>query len=165
MSCLRILSLILLFSAFATAQATVIRGTASNWAPGVYAGPFVPVVTTPSVTLATVSSSAVGASNATLGNVAGATNATLSNEFIAQPPIGVNTVPLFYGTVGTPAEILEAPKRPFDLGSSTHGPGLAQMMAAAGPNRNASRTYTNEDIERIKQSNNGVKHRDKTEQF
>ena len=31
----------------------------------------------------------------------------LATEFIAQPPIGVNTVPLFYGTVGTPAEILE----------------------------------------------------------
>ena len=85
--------------------------------PGVYAGPFVPLVTTPSVTLATVSPSAVGASNATFGNVAGATNATLSQEFIASPPTGVNTVPLFYGTVGTPTEILEVPTRPFDMAS------------------------------------------------
>ena len=95
----------------------------------------------------------MGASNATFGNVAGATNATLSREFIAPPPIGVNVLPLFYGTVGTPTETLEAPTRPFDMGVSSQGQGLAQLMAA-GPARKASRTYTNEDIERIKQSKN-----------
>jgi len=157
MFCLRIFSLVLLLSAFAAAQVTVIRGTASNWAPGVYAGPFVPLVTTPSVTLATVSPSAVGASNATFGNVAGATNATLSNQFIAPPPIGVNTVPVFYGAGGTSAETLEAPMRSFDMGASTRGPDLAQLIAATGPARKASRTYTNEDIERIKQSSNALK--------
>jgi hypothetical protein len=165
MSCLRILSLVLLLSALAVAQVTVIRGTAGNWTPGVYAVPFVPLVTTPSATLATVSPSAVGAGNATFGNVVGATNATLSNEFIAPPPIGVNTVPLFYGMVATPAETLEAPTRPFDMGISIQRPGIAQLTAAAGPARKASRTYTNEDIERIRQSNNAVKYRDKTEQF
>src|SRR5271167_1136627 len=85
MRSLKTLSMILLLSGLAAAQTTVIGGTASNWVPayGVYAAPFVPLVTTPSVTLATVSPSAVGASNATFGNVAGATNATLS---IVSPP-------------------------------------------------------------------------------
>jgi hypothetical protein len=91
MSSLKTLSMVLLLSGLAAAQATVIGGTASNWVPayGVYAAPFVPLVTTPSVTLATVSPSAVGASNATFGNVAGATNATLS--FVSQPPAGAYT--------------------------------------------------------------------------
>src|ERR1700733_8931570 len=73
MRSLKTLSIILLLSGLAAAQATVIGGTASNWVPayGVYAAPFVPLVTTPSVTFATVSPSAAGASNATFGNVAG----------------------------------------------------------------------------------------------
>src|SRR5580693_10131076 len=85
------LCLVLFLSGLAAAQTTVIGGTASNWVPayGVYAAPFAPLVTTPSVTLATVSPSAVGASNATFGNVAGATNATLS--FVSQPPAGAYT--------------------------------------------------------------------------
>src|SRR5579872_2231 len=83
-----VLCVLLLLCGFAAAQATVIGGTASNWVPayGVYAAPFVPLVTTPSVTFATVSPSAAGASNATFGNVAGATNATLS--YVSQPPAG-----------------------------------------------------------------------------
>src|SRR5271169_3080168 len=99
MRSLNTLCMVLLLSGLAAAQATVIGGTASNWAPayGVYAAPFVPRVTTPSVTLSTVSPSAVGASNATWGNVAGATNATLSDEFIGPPPVGVFTQPVWYG--------------------------------------------------------------------
>src|SRR5277367_6617264 len=102
---LSVLCLLLLLSGLAVAQNTVVGGTVANWAPtyGVYAAPFVPLVTTPSVTLSTVSPSPVGASNATWGNVAGATNATLSNEFIAEPPVGVFTKPTWYG----PSEAVE----------------------------------------------------------
>src|SRR5207244_8483264 len=70
----------------ASAQVTVISGYASNWAPGysVYPNarslraPFVPLVTTPSVSIETGLPTQIGASNATAGNVAGATNATIS---------------------------------------------------------------------------------------
>src|ERR1700726_2498431 len=41
-------------------------------------GPFVPLVTTPEISLQTVSPNPVGASNATTGLIAGATNSTLS---------------------------------------------------------------------------------------
>ena len=97
--------LVLLLSGLAAAQATIVGGTASNWAPayGVYAAPFVPLVTTPSVTLATVSPSAAGASNATFGNVAGASNATLS--IVTPPPVGVYTEPVWYG----PSSGIESP--------------------------------------------------------
>src|ERR1700722_1677633 len=86
MRSLKTLSMIVLLAGVAAAQATVVGGTAGNWAPayGVYAAPFVPLVTTPSVTFATVSPSAAGASNATFGNVAGATNHTTS--FLSPPP-------------------------------------------------------------------------------
>src|SRR5271170_4068971 len=102
MRLLNVLCVVLLLSGLALAQATVIGGTAGNWAPayGVYAAPFVPLVTTPSVTLATVSPSAAGASNATFGNVAGASNATLS--MVPQPPVGVYTEPVWYGPSATP---------------------------------------------------------------
>src|SRR5437667_11669211 len=69
----------------ASAQVTVISGYASNWAPGysvyqtpgAYAAPFVPLVTTPSVSIETGLPMQIGESNATAGNVAGATSATI----------------------------------------------------------------------------------------
>src|SRR5271154_6057486 len=117
MRSLKTLSMILLLSGLAAAQATVIGGTASNWVPayGVYAAPFVPLVTTPSVTLATVSPSPAGASNATFGNVAGASNATLS--IVSQPPVGAYTEPVWYG----PSAGLEAPVEPMAEGRQARG--------------------------------------------
>ena len=175
MSFLKALCLVVLFSAFAAAQVTVIQGTASYWAPGVYAGPFVPLITTPSVTLSTVSPSAVGASNATFGNVAGATNATLSDEFIASPPAGVYTVPVFYGnpTYGSPA-VAAAPAHAeethghhhhaFNSGISMQGPSVAQLLASSQMKK-ANRTYTNQDIDQMNQSTGTVKYKGKTEKL
>src|SRR5207302_9323186 len=61
-------------------------GYASDWAAGYsvcltpmgYAAPFVPLMFTPSVSIATGPPVQIGESNATAGNVAGATNATIS---------------------------------------------------------------------------------------
>src|SRR5438477_12681772 len=77
---------VLALCGFATAQVTVISGYASNWAPGysiyqtpgAHAAPFVPLVTTPSVSIETGMPTQIGASNATTGNVAGATNSAIS---------------------------------------------------------------------------------------
>jgi hypothetical protein len=172
---LSVLCLLLLLSGLAAAQATIIGGTASNWVPayGVYAVPYVPLVTTPSVTLTTVSPSPVGASNATWGNVAGATNATLSDEFIGQPPVGVYTQPVWYG----PSPALEVGEPPHgnmhgqkEHGSATFiaGPSegmwsVAQLVAGSAPSRKASRTYTNQDVDRATQGTGTVKYRGKTE--
>ena len=180
MSFLKALCLVVLLSAFAAAQVTVIQGTASYWTPGVYAGPFVPLITTPSVTLSTVSPSPAGASNATFGNVAGATNATLSDEFVASPPTGVYTVPVFYGNsnFGPPAVAAEPahaePAHPeemhghhhhaFNPGISTQGPGVAQLLASSQVKK-ANRTYTNQDIDQLNQSTGTVKYKGKTEKL
>jgi len=167
----KVLCLIFFLSGLAAAQATIIAGTAGNWAPayGVYLAPYVPLVVTPSVTLSTVSPSAEGAGNATFGLVAGATNSTLSSEFIAAPPVGVYSQPVWYGPTETP-EVVSHPGREgarrheapaFDFVSA----GVAPMHAAsaAGSRGKASRTYTNSDIDRINQSNGTVKYDSKTE--
>src|SRR5258708_6564180 len=57
-------------------------------------GPFVPLLTTPMVSLEQVSPNPVGASNATTGLIAGATNATLSQ--IQGSTSSVYTVPVWY---------------------------------------------------------------------
>jgi hypothetical protein len=173
MRSLNTLCLILLLSGLAAAQATVIGGTASNWVPayGVYAAPFVPLVTTPSVTLATVSPAAEGAGNATFGNVAGATNATLST--VSQPPVGVYTQPVWYG----PSAAVEIPTQPVSEAAPAHrnrafdggvaswqsGESVAHLMASSAGARKASRTYTNQDVDQVNQTNGTVKYRGKTE--
>jgi len=181
MRLLKTLWMILLLSGLAAAQATVVGGTASNWVPayGVYAAPFVPLVTTPSVTLATVSASAVGASNATFGNVAGATNATLS--IVSQPPAGAYTQaiwspsytqPTWFGP--SPAEAAAEPTaegRParrghaIDVGVASwqSSESAAHLMASSTGAKKAARTYTNQDVDQVNQKNGTVKYDGKTE--
>jgi hypothetical protein len=174
MRVISLLCLLLLLCGFAAAQATVIGGTASNWVPayGVYAAPFVPLVTTPSVSLSTVSPTAVGARNATFGNVAGATNSTLSREFVAEPPVGVYTEPVWYG----PSAAGEAhqghmhgregaEERAFDFGLSPRESreSVARLMAGSAPARKASRTYSNQDVDQVNQHNGTVKYNGKTQ--
>jgi len=172
---LSVLSVLLLICGFAAAQNTVIGGTAGNWYPqyGVYAAPFVPLLTTPSVTLSTVSPSAVGASNATWGNVAGATNATLSNEFVGPAPVGVFTKPVWYGPKPAfehaarmheyihPREERGA-EEGFVQGVSGGNWSVAQVARPASGAK-ASRTYTNQDVERMNQTNGTVKYDGKVE--
>jgi hypothetical protein len=183
---LKSLSVVLLLSGLAAAQATTIGGYASNWVPpyGAYAAPFVPLVVTPSVSLEAVSPSAAGASNATFGNVAGARNATL--DIVTPPPVGVYTVPVWYGSRsggahGAAAEMRhehemdmhgrgamhEERERHLDVGiaSFQSNQSVTRLMASAGPAKKASRTYTNADIDRFNQSTGEVKHDGKTEKL
>jgi len=173
MRLLNIFCMTLLLSGLAAAQATIIGGTASNWVPayGVYAAPFVPLVTTPSVTLATVSPSAVGASNATFGNVAGATNATLS--IVSQPPVGVYTQPVWYGpswTAETPTESMSEGRHgqrahALDVGVASwqSSESVTHLLASSTGARKASRTYTNQDVDQVNQKNGTVTYGGKTE--
>src|SRR5438270_4893046 len=178
-----ILCTLVLLCGFAAAQATVIGGTASNWVPayGVYAAPFVPLVTTPSVSLATVSPNPAGASNATWGNVAGATNATLS--IVNQAPQGVYTVPVWYGPSGAATSVVAEPSHPhhemmmemheghhpehhrsYDYIAGYQMDGIAGMAKNSSAKK-ASKTYTNDDIDRMNQSTGTVKYDGKTEQM
>jgi hypothetical protein len=179
---LKSLLLVLLLSGLAAAQTTVMGGTASNWVPayGVYAAPFVPLVTTPSVSLATVSPSAAGASNATFGNVAGATNATLS--IVSQPSAGAYTQaiwsppytqPAWFGPAGAGETALEPVSearpahraRALDVGVASwqSSTSAAHLMASSTGSKKAARTYTNQDVDQVNQKNGTVKYDGKTE--
>jgi hypothetical protein len=168
-------AMLLCFCGVALGQATMIGGTASNWAPayGVYLAPFVPLVTTPEVTLSTASPAPVGASSSTFGLVAGATNATLSSEFIGEPPVGVYTPLLWYGPNAQPEVGLAAPRvyerkpkeQAFDFiaGAPESRESVARLMGEAGAARKASHSYSNQDIDRMNETTGTVKYRGKTE--
>ncbi len=160
-------------------QVTVLSGYATNQGWGGYypAPPFVPLVTTPMVTLDTVSPSAAGASNATTGMIAGATNATLS---IVQPPLTpVYTVPVWsgYNMVAPPVAavpVAEAPgaqapaqaaaaPRHVEVGIASSQGEVAPMAKVPRQHEHAVRVYTNADIDRINQQNGTVKYGGKTE--
>ena len=172
---LTIFCVAIILPALAAGQVTVISGYAVNWAqPGVYAEPFVPLLSTPSMSFENVSPWPVGASNATAGNVAGATNATLSvvpGGLVEQFPSS-----LFLGAAdssnesvaegASPAEAsLSAEPRPLELGVATFQDsyGVAQLAATTRARQQAKRLYSNLDIERMNQMTGMVKYEGKTE--
>jgi hypothetical protein len=63
-------------------------------------GPYVPLITTPEISLQTASPNPVGATNATAGLIAGATNSTLSQ--IQGSTSSVYTTPVWYQGGGAP---------------------------------------------------------------
>ena len=168
---------ILLFCGLAAGQATIIGGYASNWAPsyGVYVGPYVPLVTTPEVSLSTTSPWAAGASNSAFGLVAGAVNSTLSSEFVGEPPAPVYTEPVWYGQ--TQAELASPAfttgpqmmhgrrelqkEQAFDFISQPRE-SVAALVAGAGAKK-TGRSYTNQDVERQNEKNGFVHYDGKTE--
>lgn len=163
-----------LLSGLAAAQATTMAGTASNWAPayGVYVAPFVPLVITPKVSLQPLATSPAGASNTAFGNVAGASNATLS--IVSEPPVGgIYDQPVWYGPSPAPEVAVEARPHPkhekkaiefdFFVGSRQSTESASRLMASAGTGKKASRTYTNQDIDRVNQTNGSAKWDGKTE--
>src|SRR6267142_6812721 len=80
-------------------------------------GPFVPLLTTPEVSLQQVSPNPVGASNATTGLIAGATNSTLSQ--IEGSTSSTYTVPVWYQG-GAPLMTPEVNLWPEPLGRQRH---------------------------------------------
>jgi len=166
---------VLATAGMAVGQVTVISGYAGNQGWGSYypPTPYVPLVTTPIVSLDSSSGLTVGASNATAGNVAGATNSTVS--IVSQPTMVPALAPVFYGTVPVPGESRTAeaqepasPSPYFETGVSVSEMSIgaareAQLTHAS--KKQAGRTYTNADIDRINQQNGIVKYKGKTEQI
>jgi hypothetical protein len=153
--------------------------------------PYIPRLTTPEVSLQTVSANPVGASNATYGLTAGATNGTLSN--VTGNLGGTYTQPVWYagGTtplVSSPAvelsvplvrvhnmermdrerdhERAEAQGRPWVYYASTEETSSAvDASTAAQSGRHATRTITNQDVDQQNSKNGMVKYDGKTEQI
>lgn len=132
------------------------------------------IVSTPTMSLDSPTP-AVGATNATLGNVAGATNSTLAILNGSAMAGQVNSYGAFGSTEATSnvssgessdksAVSVEAPGS-FNSGiaRSEYSEGVATLMADAGGRRKAARVYTNQDVERLNQENGNVKAGEKVE--
>jgi len=177
-----VLCAVLLISALAFGQQPVPR----VYGPCVFGcGPFVPLVTTPMISLQTVSPNPVGARNATTGLVAGATNGTLSQ--IQGSTSSVYTVPVWYQGGDAPLTGPDVRLWPEPITRQTHrfhgerGPqeeergqwmyfsgrehtaSAVDASVAAKSGKRAARTYTNADVERQNQNNGMVKYGGKSE--
>ena len=147
-------------------------------------GPFIPLVTTPMVSLQQVSPNPVGASNATTGLIAGATNSTLSQ--ISGNTSSVYTEPVWYEGGGAPLTTSAVHLWPEPTGHTMHAmreehgakeearttwvyfSGIEHTLnpiGAAKGGKKAARTYTNEDVERQNQNNGNVKMKGKSEKL
>jgi len=150
-------------------------------------GPFIPLVTTPMISLQQVSPNPVGASNATTGLIAGATNSTLSE--ISGNTSSVYTEPVWYQGGGAPLTTSAVHLWPEPLGHPMHAmheghapkeearvgwvyfggseQAVSGSSASAGAKgaKKAGRTYTNDDVERQNQNNGNVKMKGKAEKL
>ena len=81
-------------------------------------GPFVPLVTTPEISLQQFSPNPAGASNATTGLIAGATNSTLSQ--VQGSTSSVYTVPVWYQGGGAPLITPQVRLYPEAIGREGH---------------------------------------------
>ncbi|MBZ5547205.1 MAG: hypothetical protein LAO22_04445 [Acidobacteriia bacterium] len=147
-------------------------------------GPYVPLLTTPMVSLQTISPNPVGATNATTGLVAGATNSTLSQIQGSTSSVYTEAVwyqggdaPLMTSRIHLLREPIGHQMRPMreDHGEehggwlyfsgSEHTASAAAAASAAKGFKKAAHVYTNEDVERQNQTNGTVKHGGKTEKM
>jgi hypothetical protein len=175
----------LFFSGLAVGQTTTVRGYAGYYG----CGPYIPLVTTPQISLETVAPSPVGASNATYGLVAGASNATLSIVSSNVSPTYIQPVWYQGGTTPwivspevqlpfaqAPVEVREREQRReerreagarawtyYASEEKTASPVEAAQAARTG--KHAARAYTNQDVERQSQKNGLVHYDNKTEQI
>jgi hypothetical protein len=152
-------------------------------------GPFVPLLTTPEMSLQTVSPNPVGASNATAGLIAGATNSTLSqiqgstSSVYTEPvwyqgggaPTITSNVHLFPEMVGHEDHPMREPMREERArvevrggwtyyGGRDHTTSLAQAAGGKG-SRQPGHVYTNDDITRQNDKNGDVKYDGKSKKL
>ncbi len=183
---LSVVSSLLLLSALGFAQGE--RGIPGYCPYG--CGPYVPMITTPSLSFATYSPNPVGATNSTTGLIAGATNATLSE--INGNTSSVYTVPVWYSGGGMPlvdpatnSEIgsmrMNAARREFRehmereegerksearswvyFASAQSGAG---SLGAAATTHPAKKAYTNQDVMQQNDKNGYVHYDGKTEKI
>jgi len=149
MRSLTVFSSILLFSALSFGQ----NGFGQNWRgiPGYYpygCGPYIPMITTPSLTFETLFQNPAGATNATGGLTAGATDSTLSQ--VSGDTSAAYTMPVWYSGGQTP---LISP-----LGNRTFAPGEGHKKAMWHASEEAGLRGTKEPAQAI--PNENAEHQD-----
>jgi hypothetical protein len=121
-------------------EATIESGYASTWvvAPGSYATPWTPLLSTPSAAFASPQLQ-VGASNATSGNVAGASNMGSMSSAGVQPSQARGT------------------RVRLGIATSQDDYGVATLAGIHNLKNPPNKVYTNEDVEHLKSSDAGNK--------
>jgi len=183
MRTLTVLCSILLLSTLGFGQ-KVVRGFSEFCPYG--CGPYVPLITTPELSFATISPNPVGATNATGGLVAGATNGTLS-QVSGNLDAGY-TMPVWYSGGGTPlispavnAPVFETGMERMEYRERTHRRHEGErstwiyfssaertaspVQAASAARGRPARTYSNDDVKRQNQQNGLVKFDSKTQRI
>ncbi len=159
--------------------------------PGYGYGPFAPLVTTPMISLETVSPNPVGASNATTGLIAGATNSTVS-ELEGSTSSNYTAAVWYQG--GAPLVAPDVNLFPEPLGRGMHahhgpmedhgmmeereehhekraqwtyfsGPEYTADVASAAKTGPSKHVYTNDDVTRQNNNNGNVHYDSKTEKI
>jgi len=156
-------------------------------------GPYVPLITTPQISLQTVSPNPVGASNATYGLQAGARNSTLSMidgntssnytegnwysgggaPLISTPEVSLTPRPVHGGHMrmeGPREEVrherAEAEQHNWTYFAAENETSSAVEAAGEAKSaKHAARTYTNQDVENQNQKNGTVKYDNKSEKI
>jgi hypothetical protein len=143
-----IISTILLLSGLAAAQVTVVSGYAGDWRvpPGAYSTPFVPLVSTPSVSL----------------------NSPPSPSSVFAQPVWQSSAPAVEIEVPTTATTTTGPAQSqpgFRFGAARFQSSYGAAALAGGSHRNnqACKLYTNQDIPQPSVPVGTVKFGDKTE--
>jgi hypothetical protein len=142
---LLVLSLVLLLSTLAFGQVMVVGGNATSGPVGydVYSAPFTPRLVTPSVNL---TSTPTG------------TQAVVYQGEVAAPV-------LYIQGNGTSMQAASAHRGDIGVASYDNTVSAKEVMSWYGPAKKASRTYTNDDVNRVSQSTGTVKYNGKTEQI
>src|SRR6266567_3836282 len=142
-------------------------------------GPYIPLVTTPEISLQTVSPNLAGATNSTLSQVdgntssvytqpvwySGGTTPLISSPSVQLPVLGMHPMMHMEG-MQREHERGEAAQRSWTYYASeqeTASPVESAVSAKSG--KHAARTYTNQDVEQENQKNGMVKYDGKTEQI
>lgn len=187
-----LLTAVILVSLAAVAQQPFPRSAGATCFYG--CDPYVPMLTTPSISLQTISPNPVGASNATTGLIAGATNATLSE--IQGSTSSDYTAAIWYQG-GAPLTSSEVHVWPEPIGhqrhmmrdivveereqehhgreqqragwtyftASEHTEDAEQASSTSKTSRKAAHVYTNDDVNRQNDKNGMVKYDGKTEKM
>ena len=142
---LLVFSHVLLLSTFAFGQVMVVGGNATTGPVGydVYSAPFTPRIVTPSVNL---------------------TSTPTGTQAVVYQ--GEVSAPLLY-IQGNGSSMQTASAHRGDLGVASYADTASakEVMSWYGPAKKASRTYTNDDVNRVNQSTGTVKYNGKTEQI
>ena len=184
-----VVSAMLLFSGLAFGQMPMARAYPGNYGYG----PFVPLVTTPQVSLEQASPNPVGARNATYGLEAGARNSTLSTlqgstsstfsapvwysgggaPYVSSPEVALSVRDVRARGMFRPAEMREreepqsaaGPRAWTYFGSREETASAAEAAQDAKTGKRATRTITNADIDQENQKTGTVHYDGKTEKL